>query len=126
MQKKKIIDKNLADKLKKKNFVEGRYPNLFIAAELAISEEDKVSYIKNKSFDDKYFKDLLMSLFKRYDTVKKDAVDKLLEGKLSEVLSEKQKSNKIKNLLKALSIEGKIICTKRGAKSEWKIKRSND
>ena len=63
VQKKQKIDKNLVEKLKAKKLIEGRYPNIFVAGDIVISEADKAKYIKNKAFDDQYLKDLIMKMF---------------------------------------------------------------
>lgn len=123
VQKKQKIDKNLVEKLKVKKLIEGRYPNIFVAGDIVISETDKAKYIKNKAFEDQYLKDLIMKMFEKYSLATREAVNELLRNKLSDTLSEEQKMNKVKNLLKLLAKEGKIICTKIGSKSEWKINR---
>jgi len=123
VQKKQKIEKNFVEKLRAKKLIEGRYPNIFVAGEIVISELDKARYIKNKAFDDQYLKDLTMKMFVKYSLITREAVNELLKNKLSDTLSNEQKMNKVKNILKLLAKEGKIICTKIGSKSEWKIKK---
>ena len=59
-------------------------------------------YIKNKGFDDKYYKDLIVEYLKQYGKAKKKDIRKLLWEKLPDSLSDNQKENKIHNLLAAL------------------------
>ena len=49
-QKLKVFDCNILS-LKKQGLVEGRYPNLFVAARIAAATGMKARYIRDKSFD---------------------------------------------------------------------------
>lgn len=48
------------------------------------------------------------------DKVKRKDIDKFIWGKLSDVLDDKKKNNKIKNLLQELRKEGKIFSPEHG------------
>lgn len=52
--------------------------------------------------------DLIVSYLKKYGNAQKKDIMKLVGPKLSEVLDNKQKDNKIQNLLKALKRDGII------------------
>ena len=121
VQKKQVIEKSLADKLKKKRLAEGRYPNLFIAAELAISEKDKVVYIKNKAFNDITNREFLVKYLRQYGRASRKDVDEILLGRLSNVLSESQKQHKIKNLLHSMHKKGIIRCAQKGKNAIWEL-----
>ena len=68
----------------------------------------KSQYIANRSFNDDHFKKMILEYLDTFETVKRSAIDHLIMPKLSDVLSDKQKKNKVTNLLSALRIEGKI------------------
>ena len=85
--------------------------------------DDSASYIKNKGFDDKYYKDLIVEYLKQYKSAKKKDIRDLLWGKLPEVLSDTQKENKMRNLLTSMKKAG-IIDTDSDnqQKSNWILK----
>lgn len=79
---------------------------------------------KNKGFDDKYYKDLIVEYLKQYDKARKKEIRELLWDKLPDALSEKQKENKIRNLLYSLK-QKQIIETDstNQQKSNWILKK---
>ena len=42
--------------LRDQNLIEGRYPNIFVVAQVAAATGDKASYIKNRAFNNDYYK----------------------------------------------------------------------
>lgn len=117
------IDKKDVDKLRNAKLVEGRITSLFLSASASKSIDDGASYIKNKGFDDKYYKDLIVEYLKQYNKAKRRDIKDLLWDKLPDALSEKQKENKIHNILTALKKSG-VIDTDSGnqQKSYWVLK----
>ncbi len=102
------IDKKDVEKLRNAKLVEGRITSLFLSASASKSIDDSTSYIKNKGFDDKYYKDLIIEYLKQYGKAKRRDIKELLWDKLPDALSEKQKENKIHNILTALRKSGVI------------------
>jgi ATP-dependent DNA helicase RecG len=47
--------------------VEGKLPNLIISATVAESLDQKAQYIKNKGFDDAYYKQLIIDYLKKWE-----------------------------------------------------------
>lgn len=76
----------------------------------------KSSYIKNKSFDDEYFKKLILEYINKFGRASRKEIDDLLFGKLSDNLTSQQKRYKITNLLTSLRTNEKI---KSGEKRMW-------
>ena len=103
VQKKMLLTKEERKLLKEQNLVEGRFPNLYISGKLAGVTGDRGKYIRNRAFDDSYYKDLILKYLAKYGEANRREIDDVLLGKLSEVLSETQKSTKVKNLLQAMS-----------------------
>ena len=95
--------------LRKHKLVEGRVNNLYLSAEVSQAIDDEARYIKNKAFDDQYYKDLIMKYLKQYGKAKKKDIRNLLWDKLPDVLSDKQKEYKIGNLLASLK-NSRLIC----------------
>ena len=88
--------------------VEGRVNNLYLSAGVAqsISEEDQ--YIKNKGFDDQYYRDMIIDYLHKFGKAQRKDIRKLLWDKLPDVLSDSQKERKILTLLTALKRAEKI------------------
>lgn len=105
VQKGSIISRDEANYLRKKGFVEGRYPNLFLSSKVVSSTHHvglKTSYIKNKSFDDNYFKKLIVEYIKEFGKAERRDINALINNKLPEYMTDRQRYDKITTLLSAL------------------------
>lgn len=119
VQKHEQIDKDIATRLKKLHLVEGRYPKLFLSeyvAKTADNDELKTEYIKNRSFNDSHFKDMIVSYLRSFGGATRGELNTLLSSKLSDVLTDEQKIRKIGNLLSALKKDGIIRLSE---KKKW-------
>ena len=97
--------------------------SLYLSASAAKSIDESTSYIKNKGFDDKYYKDLVVEYLKQYKRAKKKDIRELLWDKLPNVLSDVQKENKIHNLLASLKRQGIIgKDSENQQRSNWVLK----
>ncbi len=103
------IEKEDLDKLRSQKLVEGRATSLHLSASVAKSIDEGAKYIKNKGFDDKYYKDLIIEYLKQYGRAKKKDIRELLWDKLPDALSDAQKENKVRNLLAALRKSNVIV-----------------
>ena len=103
------LNKDAVAFLRKHKLIEGRINSLYLSAEVSKAIDDEAGYIKNKAFDDQYYKDLIIKYLKQYGKAKKKNIRNLLWDKLPDVLSETQKEYKIGNLLASLKNAG-IIC----------------
>ncbi|MBQ8983801.1 MAG: transcriptional regulator, partial [Lachnospiraceae bacterium] len=110
VQKGNKIPKEAVAHLRKNKLVEGRASNLYLAAPLAQSIEEKSKYIKNKGFDDQYYKDMILNYIKEFGSAKRADIRELIIDKLPENLTYKQKERKILTLLTSLKNKG-IITT---------------
>lgn len=108
VQKGKRISAEESRKLRKMKLIEGKMPNLYLASNVASLLDEQDRYIKNKAFDDQYYKDLIVSYLKKFEKAQKKDIIKLIAPKLSDVLDEKQKENKVRNLLSVMKTEGII------------------
>ena len=57
---------------------------------------------RNKGFDDEYCKDLIVEYITKWKVASRKQIENLLWDKLSNVLDEKNKKNKVKNYLQSL------------------------
>ena len=111
VQKHELIDKEKAARLKKLHLIEGRYPKLFLSAYVAKTadkEELKTEYIKNRSFNDQHFKEMIVSYLQSFGGATRAELNNLLKSKLSDVLTDEQKIRKVGNLLSAMK-KDKVI-----------------
>lgn len=109
VQKKHVVAREEQALLKKKKLIEGRYPNLFVSAGIADITGKKAEYIRNRPFDNDYYKQLVIKFLERYGSAARKDINELLFGKLSDVLNDRQKNKKIDNLLHEMAKKNKII-----------------
>lgn len=117
------IEKEAVEKLRAAKLVEGRITSLFLSASASKSIDDGAGYIKNRGFDDKYYKDLILEYLRQYKCASKKDIRNLLWDKLPNVLSDNQKENKMRNLLTAMKKTGLIDTdSSNQQKSKWVLK----
>jgi len=109
VQKKFPLEKDAIKHLRDLKIIEGRSPNIYLAANIAAIIETEQEYIRNKGFDDEAYKKWILEYLLTYKKASKAQIKRLLFKKLPEILDNKQKEAKIKNLLWALKMEGEII-----------------
>lgn len=94
--------------------------NIFLSASVSETIGEQSQYVKNKAFNDQYYRDLIVKYLEQYGSAKKRDVRELLWDKLPEVMDDKQKESKVKNLLAQMRRMG-IITTdsENQQKSSW-------
>lgn len=111
VQKGRIISHETANYLRKKGYIEGRYPNVFLSSKVVAPTKHvglKASYIKNKSFDDSYFKKLIVDYIKEYDRAERTDLFTLIGKMLPEYMTERQRYDKLTNLLSYLKRKNQL------------------
>lgn len=125
VQKNQVISVSDNKRLKAANLVEGRYPNLVVAAAIAAATGQKAQHIRDRGFDNAYYRDLILKIVREHQPVSREDIDRLLLDKLPEVLSLDQKITKIHNLLTSLS--GKRIRNEgTRQQSQWVLLKDDD
>jgi ATP-dependent DNA helicase RecG len=109
VQKQQSITDEAAAMLRRTGLLEGRKPNYFVAAQVAGVTDGKSEYIRNRAFDDAYYKDTILSCLLKFSSASRQELERLILDKLSDVLDEKQKKNKFRNILYAMSKRDKTI-----------------
>ena len=107
--------------LRKSHFIEGRKPKYYLSYEVVAASKNpelKRQYVKNKSFDDDYFRKLILYYLEKFGTASRKDIDSLIKDKLSAVLSDEQKTTKVYNLMRQLRASGKIVW---GKNKLWKL-----
>jgi len=126
VQKRKRISRDEHKALKAAGLVEGRYPSLLIASQLAKITGQEARYILEKGFDKRYYLDLIEALVREHGPVSRKKINQLLLKKLPEVLTDKQKQYKVHNLLSELSLRGIIFNAGTRAKPQWILASSEN
>ena len=96
--------------------------NYYISTSLASSTGDSVikgHALKQKGFDDAYYKDMIVQYIERYGSATKTDLCTLLYPKLPESLVDQQKYNKVGNLISSLKRESRITNTGSTRKSNY-------
>lgn len=110
-------------RLRKMGLVEGKISNLFLSSGVAKMLDERERYIKNKAFDDQYYKDMIIEYIKKFGKANRKNIRELLLDKLPDALNRSQKEYKIGNLLAALKREDKIITDSANQqKANWILK----
>jgi ATP-dependent DNA helicase RecG len=121
IQKGALPEDDAVQALRNQGLVEGRKPRLHVTADIAAATETEAEYMHHKAFDDAYYCDLIVGYLTKFGSAKRAKFNRLLEGKLSDLLSPVQKRAKIKNLLQRLHREGKIKVDGYGKAGVWKL-----
>jgi len=110
--------------LKRKRLIEGRRPNLIVAAHIAEVTGEQAAYIRNRIFDKQHYKKMVIEYLRKFDHASPKDIDELLICKLPELLSLEQKKNMIKNLFQEMTKKDKTICNAggRGNNARWELK----
>ena len=112
VQKRKVLSVNESKELRKRGFIEGRNPNIYISSKVAFKTGEKSEYIKMRGFKDDHYKEMIIKYLDEYKTASKEDIEKLILDILPKVLVEQQRKNKIRNIVYAMSKKDKTIINK--------------
>jgi len=112
IQKKLKLEPGAYEKLKKEKLIEGRKPNYFISATIAKVTGQQSDYFKKKGIDDQYCRKMILDYLKQFGAASRADLEKMLLNKLPEILTEKQRKDKVKNNLQVLKIKKEIKLNK--------------
>lgn len=105
--------------LRKKNLVEGRKNALVLAKPLAQAVGKKAEYSRHKGLSDKACESLILEALDDHKELSRKEINELLSKSLSDRLTEKQRYDKISNLLRKMRSRGDIINRGAGNVSFW-------
>lgn len=116
---------SLSDKeimyLRSKHLIEGRKPKVYIAKYIAQKVGQKIEYSGHKGLLNKSCEEFLLTALRDHKSLSRREIDKLLWNLLPDLLDEKQKKDKITNLLTKLKKLKKIRNESKGPNSDWFI-----
>jgi len=99
VQKRLPLADDMIKRLRRDGLIEGRKPNLHVSASVAKVTSSKVDYIHTRAQDDDYYAKLISDYLSKFGEASREEINKLLLPKLSDSLSDDQKTTKINNLL---------------------------
>lgn len=125
VQKRRSIDARMLAELRRRKLVEGRVPNVHIAAVVADAINQRGQYARNHGLQKPTLKQLVLSLIDRFGKASREEIDQALLAALPSGLSAVQKANRIKNLLSEMSaVDRTIEANRRGVGAVWTRKRA--
>ena len=109
VQKRAPVDAATLKRLRRAKLIEGRKPNLHVAAAVAMTSASRADYIHTRAQDDTFYVKLVDDYLTKFGSATRKEIDKLLWNKLSDVLDTEQKRRKIGNLLTGMRNSGAIV-----------------
>jgi ATP-dependent DNA helicase RecG len=126
VQKKLPLEKEQYNSLKQLGYIDGNIPNVYVSAAIADSIGERVQYTKNKAMDDQYYRDMIVSYLQQWGGGRRSDFIELLADKLPNMLDDKQKEDKIRNMLMSMKRKG-IIVRSDGSKKTgvWELAKND-
>jgi ATP-dependent DNA helicase RecG len=90
-----------------------------VAGAVARATGQEVRHILERGFNKQYYLDLIVALVREHGPVSREKIDELVLNKLPEVLTEKQKKEKVHNLLSELSRKGQLRNSGTRGQPQW-------
>lgn len=122
VQKQRPVSDTMVKRLRQLGLVEGRRNRLHVARDIAASTDTVDEYLRHRGFDDRYYGDLILEFLRANGAARREDIDRLLKDKLSDLLDERQKRDKIRNLLQKLSRQKKIMADGKTKAAKWKLR----
>lgn len=114
------ISKEETAVLRKKNLVEGRYPNLYLSLSVADKTNQRAKYTVNRGLDKESYRKFILMGIKQHGGLSRKDIEEILWEKLpASYNTEEKKRRKVANLLSEMRKEGLISSAHRGRGSVW-------
>ena len=121
IQKGQLPDEDILRTLRKRGMVEGRKGRLHVTGAVATATDTVGEYLNHRGFDDRYYCDLIRDYLRTKGQARRPDIDRLLQGKLSDLLNDQQKKDKVRNLLQRLRSQGLIVSAGRTKSALWRL-----
>ena len=108
--------------LRRERLVEGRKPNYYVSAQVAVSTGTQAAYTRNRGLQKAAQKQFVLDYLAKFATASRENLDNLLMDTFPAGLTEAQKRNKVKNLLTEMrATDGSILCEGKGPAATWRL-----
>lgn len=124
IQKKLSVDDATIRQLRKTGMIEGRKPNLHIAAKIAEATGGKAAYIKNRRQNNTFYENFIIDYLRQFGSATRQDLNELLWTKLPDTLGDTKKDNMIHNLLTRLRRQGTIFNQGTRGAPRWELAQS--
>ena len=118
LQKGGAITKEAAGQLRKNKLIEGRYPRIYPAADIAVKTEKIEEYLENKGYDDSFYIQRILEYLCQKGHANRREITRLIKKHLSQQLTDDQKNKKIGNLLSVKMASRMKLIVNTGIRSE--------
>jgi len=127
VQKRLKVDVDDLTRLRRQHLIEGRQPNVTVAARIASATGTEASYIRNRGLDTQHYKGLVLEVLRRFGEASRTKIDEVLMPKLPDLLSETEKRTRIRNLLNRMSKQDHTIVNAGSrAQPRWRLAAQAD
>ena len=121
VQKRQAITADEAKGLRARKLIEGRAPKHHVSAAVATAIGEEAQYLLDKGFEKDFYVTWVLKRLKMGDCKRSD-LERVLLGKLPDVLDDVQKRNRLKNLLADMSRRELISAEgTRGPAAVWRV-----
>lgn len=108
VQKRLPIDEPATKRLRRRNLVEGRRPNLHVSSSVATATDRKAEYIRTRGLTDTHYCQMIREMLQKFGSATRTEIDDLVGRQLGEILDDDQRINKVRNLLQRMRRDGEI------------------
>ncbi len=122
VQKNLPISAEAVSRLRREKLIEGKSPNWRVASSIAAATGTSTSYTLATGVGNAQLKELIKAHLKKFPGATRPDIDHLVMRLLGSGLSEKQKKDKITNVLAAMKRDGALLVEGRGPGSKWYLR----
>lgn len=112
VQKKLPITDDAITRLRREGLIEGRKPNFHVSASIAATTKTEANYTRSKGMSKDQIETFLIAHIKKFGKISREKIEELIMPMLAADLTEKQKRDKVKNLLSEMR-KGEVIAPDR-------------
>ena len=121
VQKRLPVDEPAAKRLRRRNLIEGRRPNLHVSSLVATATDRKAEYIRTRGLTDSHYCEMVREMLQKFGTATRAEIDDLIGRQLGEILDDDQRLNKVRNLLQRMRRDGEIENIGSRQNPEWRL-----
>lgn len=121
VQKKMPISKDAIARLRRAHLIEGRSPHLHVSSVVAAATDKMAAYVRTRAQSDEFYAKLVMDYLAGAGGASRQDINDLLWDKLSDALDDRQKRNKVMNLLTKMRRNGQIRNAGTRSQPRWML-----